>query len=32
VGVGWWIGEHPYRNRVRVDGIGSLQRGNCERG
>jgi hypothetical protein len=27
-----WVGEHPYRSRVRGNWIGGLQRGNWEQG
>jgi hypothetical protein len=30
VGVGGWVGEHPYRSSGRGVGIGSLQCGNWE--
>ena len=31
-GVRGWVGEHPYRSRVRGNWIGGLQRGNWEQG
>ena len=27
MGVGKWVGEHPYRSRERRNGIGGLWRG-----
>jgi hypothetical protein len=32
VGGGGWKGDHPHRSRGRRKGIGSIQRGNQERG
>jgi hypothetical protein len=32
VGVGEWVGEHPYRSREREDWIGGFWRGNWEKG
>jgi hypothetical protein len=30
VGVGVWVGEHPYRRKDEGYGIGGLLRGNLE--